>query len=58
MTQYLCMVDGVVEYGSNDPNIFSYYQFIYAEEHADADVQYLVLTDEAYDQMFPTEDDD
>ena len=45
---YLCLVDGVVEYGSTSLSDFAHYQLIYAEEHQDADVQYLALTDEEY----------
>jgi hypothetical protein len=52
---YLCLVDGVVEYGSTDLNQFNHYQLMYAEDHQDANVEYLVLTDEAYDAMFPCE---
>jgi hypothetical protein len=48
-------VDGVVEYGSTDLNQFNHYQLMYAEDHQDANVEYLVLTDEAYDAMFPCE---
>jgi len=50
---YLCLVDGVVEYGSTDLNQFNHYRMVYAEEHQDADVQYLTLTDEEYDELFP-----
>ena len=31
---------------------------VYAEEHQDADVQYLTLTDEEYDDLFPFEDEE
>ena len=55
---YLCLVDGVVEYGSTDLNQFNHYRMVYAEEHQDADVQYLTLTDEAYNEMFPCEDEE
>lgn len=55
---YLCLVDGVVEYGSTDLNQFNHYRMVYAEEHQDADVQYLTLTDEEYDAMFPVEEGD
>jgi hypothetical protein len=55
---YLCLVDGVVEYGSNDLSHFAHYQLVYAEEHQDADVQYLTLTDEEYDELFPLEEGD
>ena len=43
---YLCLVDGVVEYASTSESSFAHYQLMYAEEHQDADVQYLTLTDE------------
>jgi hypothetical protein len=52
---YLCLVDGVVEYGSTNFNHFNHYQLMYAEDHQDVNVEYLVLTDEAYDAMFPCE---
>ena len=55
---YLCLVDGVVEYGSTDPAAFAHYQLMYAEEHRDANVQYLTLTDEEYDAMFPCEEEE
>jgi len=55
---YLCLLDGVVEYAANDWNTFNYYQFVYAEEHRDANVQYLTLTDEEYDAMFPVDPED
>ena len=55
---YLCLVDGLVEYASTDLASFAHYQLVYAEEHRDADVQYLAVTDEAYDEMFPYEEDD
>jgi hypothetical protein len=52
---YLCLVDGLVEYASTSSSSFAHYQLVYAEEHQDADVQYLTLTDEEYDEMFPYE---
>jgi hypothetical protein len=55
---YLCLVDGLVEYASTDLASFAHYQLVYAEEHRDADVQYLAVTDEAYDEMFPYEEDE
>jgi len=55
---YLCLVDGVVEYASTSPSSFAHYQLVYAEEHRDADVQYLTLTDEEYDELFPVEEGD
>jgi len=32
--------------------------YLYAEEHKNANVQYLTLTDEEYDEMFPYEEDE
>jgi hypothetical protein len=55
---YLCFVDGVLEYASTSAGHFSHYQLVYAEEHRNADVQYLTVTDEEYDEMFPYEEDE
>jgi hypothetical protein len=55
---YLCLVDGLVEYASTSSSSFAHYQLVYAEEHRDANVQYLTLTDEEYDAMFPYEEDE
>jgi hypothetical protein len=53
---YLCLVDGVVEYGSTDLNQFNHYRMDYAEDHQDANVEYFALTDEEYGAMFLVED--
>jgi len=55
---YLCLVDGLVEYGSNDLTAFAHYQLMYAEDHKDSNVEYLTLTDEEYDEMFPADEDE
>ena len=55
---YLCLVDGLVEYASTSPSSFAHYQLVYAEDHRDVDVQYLILTDEEYDAMFPYEEEE
>ena len=55
---YLCLVDGVVEYGSTSLSDFAHYQLVYAEEHRDADVQYRTRTDEADDDLVPVEEGD
>jgi len=55
---YLCLVNGLLEYMSTSESSFAHYQLMYAEEHKDADVQYLVLTDEEYDAMFPYEEEE
>lgn len=54
---YLCFVDGLLEYASTSESSFAHYQLMYAEEHSDADVQYLTLTDEEYANLFPVEED-
>jgi hypothetical protein len=53
---YLCLIDGLVEYASTSESSFAHYQLMYAEEHQGADVRYLALTDEEYDTMFPPEE--
>ena len=55
---YLCIVDGIIEYASTSESSFAHYQLVYAEEHKNADVQYLTLTDEEYDEMFPYEEEE
>jgi hypothetical protein len=50
---YLCIVDGIVEYGSTNLSDFEHYRLVFAEEHKDLDVQYLYLNDDEYNQMFP-----
>ena len=55
---YLCLLNGLVEYGSTSLSDFAHYQLVYAEEHRDADVQYLTLTDEEYESMFSGEDEE
>ena len=55
---YLCLLNGVVEFGSTSSSAFAHYELVYAEEHQDADVQYLTLTDEEYATMFPVEEDE
>ena len=55
---YLCLVDGLVVFASISSSSFAHYQLMYAEEHQDADVQYLTLTDEEYDAMFPVENEE
>jgi hypothetical protein len=55
---YLCLVDGVIEYGSTDLKNFNHYRMMYYEDHKDANVEYLVLTDEEYDAIFLVEDEE
>jgi hypothetical protein len=55
---YLCIVDGLIEYISTSESSFAHYQLVYAEEHKNANVQYLTLTDEEYDEMFPYEEEE
>ncbi len=51
---YLCLV----EYSSTSLTDFAHYQLMYAEEHRDANVEYLTLTDEEFDALFPVEDEE
>lgn len=55
---YICLVDGIVEYGTNDLNKFNHYRMMYEEEHQNCEVEYLTLTDVEYDRMFAVEDDE
>jgi hypothetical protein len=55
---YLCLVDGLIEYASTSESSFAHYQLVYAEEHKNSNVQYLTLTDEEYDALFPYEEDE
>jgi hypothetical protein len=55
---YLCIVDGLIEYASTSESSFAHYQLVYAEEHKNADVQYLTLTDKEYANLFPVEDEE
>ena len=55
---YICLVDGILEYGTNDLDKFNYYRLVYEKEHQDCEVEYLTLTDEEYDTMFAVEVDE
>ena len=55
---YLCRVNGLIEFASTSESNFAHYQLMYAEEHKNADVEYLTLTDEEYDEMFPYEEEE
>ena len=55
---YICLVDNLIKYIGTDLNNFNHYRMIHYEKHKDADVQYLTLTDEEYDEMFPYEEDE
>ena len=55
---YLCFVDGILEYASTSESDFFLYQLMYTEEHQDVKVQYLTLTDEEYDQFFSPLDEE
>ena len=55
---YLCLVDGLIEYSTNSLSEYAHYNLMYAEEHKDAEVQYLTLTDEEYDEFFATLEDE
>jgi hypothetical protein len=58
---YLCLIDGVVEFGSTSLHEFARYFVIYDEEITEATenntLEILTLTDEEYDAMFPPEEE-
>jgi hypothetical protein len=55
---YLCLVDGLVEYSSTSLTDFAHYQLLYVEEHRDANVEYLTLTDDEFDSLFPVAEEE
>ena len=59
---YLCLIDGVVEFGSTSLHEFARYFVMYDEEVTQAEengtLEILNLTDEEYDAMFPYEEDE
>ena len=59
---YLCLIDGVVEFGSTSLHEFARYFVMYDEEVTQAEengtLEILNLTDEEYDEMFPYEEDE
>ena len=58
---YLCLINGVVEFGSNNLHEFARYFVMYDEEITEATenntLEILTLTDEEYDAMFPPEEE-
>jgi hypothetical protein len=48
---YICLVDNVVEYSSNSLSEFEHYQMMFAKDHKDANVQYLILNNEELDSL-------
>ena len=59
---YLCLIDGVVEFGSTSLHEFARYFVIYDEEITEATenntLEILTLTDEEYDAMFLVEEEE
>ena len=59
---YLCLIDGVVEFGSTSLHEFARYFVMYDEEVTQAEenntLEILTLTDEELAAMFPVEDDE
>jgi len=59
---YLCLIDGVVEFGSTSLHEFARYFVMYDEEVRQAEenntLEILTLTDEELAAMFPVEDDE
>ena len=59
---YLCLIDGVVEFGSTSLHEFARYFVMYDEEITEATenntLEILTLTDEEYDALFPPEEEE
>jgi len=60
---YVCIIDGIVEFSSNSPKDFAHYLMMYEDEVFEAEeqgkfVQMLLLNDEEFDAMFPYEEDE
>jgi hypothetical protein len=59
---YLCLIDGVVEFGSTSLHEFARYFVMYDEEVRQAEenntLEILNLTDEELSAMFPVEDEE
>ena len=59
---YLCLIDGVVQFGSTSLHEFARYFVMYDEEVRQAEenntLEILNLTDEEYAAMFPVEDEE
>lgn len=60
---YVCIIDGVVEFSSTSAKDFAHYIMMYEDEIFGAEergefVQMLSLTDEEFDAMFPSEEED
>jgi hypothetical protein len=59
---YLCLIDGVVEFGSTSLHEFARYFVMYDEEVRQAEenntLEILNLTDEELATMFPVEDEE
>jgi hypothetical protein len=59
---YLCLIDGVVEFGSTSLHEFARYFVMYDEEVRQAEenntLEILNLTDEELAAMFPVEDEE
>ena len=59
---YLCLINGVVEFGSTSLHEFARYFVMYDEEITEATenntLEILTLTDEEYDAMFLVEEEE
>ncbi|UYA57567.1 hypothetical protein SCREM1_110 [Synechococcus phage S-CREM1] len=60
---YVCIIDGVVEFSSTSAKDFAHYIMMYEDEIFGAEergefVQMLSLTDDEFDTMFPSEEED
>jgi hypothetical protein len=60
---YVCIIDGLLEFSSTTARDFAHYLMMYEDEifeaeHNGAFVQMLSLTDAEFEAMFPVEDAD
>ena len=60
---YICIIDGLLEFGSNDINDFGHYIAMYQNEIFESlekggKIEMLGINDEEYSEMFPVEDEE
>ena len=60
---YVCIIDGLLEFTSTSTKDFAHYIMMYEDEIFDAEeqgkfVQMLALPDEEFDAMFPSEEEE
>jgi hypothetical protein len=51
---YVCVADGVVEFSTNSPDQFAYYQLLYENQLSKSnDVNFYEFTDNELDELLP-----